>query len=157
MLVKVGNTMKINFKKLLLSLLLIFLNLGLIYNLININVIGPNNYYDNEYNEAIETVSNKSKSKDVEEFIFSYKTYTAKTDDGYSVYDEDYNLVGKVKNKDLDFDGVKAVVAPLFDEEYEVSITYGYDSLVYVASNENKFVLLDQKDLDIIYLYEGVW
>lgn len=150
--------MKLNWKSIGITSVLIVLLCGVIIVELSLFISGPARKYEGQIDDEMARIQEKYKNiKNMDRHVFYYTTYVGE-DTKTIVW---FNVKGKAivnrKKNTLKIEEAKQVAQSTYGaKEVEVALGYGYDNPVYVIQSDVGSILLDYDTLkEVYYLKEG--
>lgn len=144
-------------KKIIFSVCCLFLVLFLFYVNVGLNVSGPAHFNAKKDEVVLEKVNKRFPLiHSLYRHSFKYVTYSAILNDKVYIFDyEGGFVIEKEFDESMIFE-IQAIVQKQYGiEKADVHIGYGYDNVVFVVEQENKFIYFDYDTKEVVFYSRG--
>lgn len=145
--------MKINYKSLIISGVLVLVLFLVLFLEIGIFISGPKQAYLNEKENQISEVQKLHPSiKNINIHIFKYQVFIGESEDSYHWFDMNGKELMSRKKETFSFDKVKQIMYDTYQiSTFTYEIGYGYESAAINVKFEGGEALLDYDTLETIF------
>ncbi|MGL5541329.1 MAG: hypothetical protein ACRDBX_06840 [Erysipelotrichaceae bacterium] len=148
--------MKINGKRMGVTLTLTAVIIGLFLAIFALFVSGPQKHAEAKLAAQLQNIQAKEQYQEVYRDVFRYTTFVAFDNTHIDVYDVNGKRIARREQSAIDEAGAKTQATALFQMQVESwQVGYGFEGPVYVLKEGNKTLLLDFDTKAFVYYYEG--
>lgn len=145
--------MKINVKSLIITLCLFMILGAVILVEISLFISGPVRKYEDKIERQVAVIEEENKNiQDIQRHVFQYITYAGHDNKNYTWFNEEGAII--VQRKLATYQPNEALAKVKKDygvEDAEITLGYGYDNPVYVATSDAGIILMDFDTLEEVY------
>ncbi len=128
----------------ILTVLLLFVLLLVVFINISIFVSGPKYHYDDKINQEMNVIYQKYDKLDspLTRHVFQYITYSTKMEQTYCWFNQKGEMIAQRDINTYQINQVEAKIQQYKMDQYTITLGYGYDGPVYVITNDEVDLLL---------------